>query len=60
MRGRAEGTWLKVLRGGGVVVGVWRVCGAEGEGEEGEGGRGGERGRRGGDDEAGGHASAYT
>lgn len=43
-----------------MVVGVWRVCGAEGEGEEGEGGRGGERGGCGGDDEAGGHASAYT
>lgn len=29
-------TRLKVLRGVGVVVGVWRVRGAEGEGEEGE------------------------
>lgn len=50
-----EGTGLKVVRGVGVLVCVWSVLRAEGEGEEGELGRGGEWGGGGGDDEARGH-----
>lgn len=56
-----EGTGLKVVRGVGVLVYVWSVLRAEGEGEEGERGRGGERGGGGGggDDEARGHVESW-
>lgn len=55
-----EGTGLKVVRGVGVLVCVWSVLRAEGEGEEGERGRGGEWGGGGGDDEARGHVESVV
>lgn len=55
-----EGTGPKVVRGVGVLVYVWSVLRAEGEGEEGERGRGGEWGGGGGGDEARGHVESVV